>query len=108
MVFAFLEIWRVEFVIYVLFLCNVVSCHCVALDLEGRCYTWGRNEACCLCSLEFQLQFVLLWLLIVLLYYVFLSVQKGQLGHGDKLQRDRPTIVSELSKCVTLFRILYL
>ncbi|XP_068646701.1 uncharacterized protein [Aristolochia californica] len=44
-----------------------VSCHCVALDVEGRCYTWGRNE-------------------------------KGQLGHGDTLQRDRPTIVSELLK----------
>ncbi|XP_065881449.1 uncharacterized protein [Euphorbia lathyris] len=43
------------------------SCHCVALDVEGRCYTWGRNE-------------------------------KGQLGHGDTIQRDRPTIVSELSK----------
>ncbi|XP_074273380.1 uncharacterized protein LOC141596995 [Silene latifolia] len=44
-----------------------VSCHCVALDVDGRCYTWGRNE-------------------------------KGQLGHGDTLQRDRPTVVSELSK----------
>ncbi|XP_014502177.1 protein RCC2 [Vigna radiata var. radiata] len=44
-----------------------VSCHCVALDVEGRCYTWGRNE-------------------------------KGQLGHGDMIQRDRPTVVSELSK----------
>ncbi|XP_010263933.1 PREDICTED: protein RCC2 homolog isoform X1 [Nelumbo nucifera] len=43
------------------------SCHCVALDVEGRCYTWGRNE-------------------------------KGQLGHGDMLQRDRPTVVSDLSK----------
>ncbi|CAA2937351.1 Hypothetical predicted protein [Olea europaea subsp. europaea] len=42
-----------------------VSCHCVALDVEGRCYTWGRNE-------------------------------KGQLGHGDTIQRDRPTVVSEL------------
>ncbi|KAJ0964175.1 hypothetical protein J5N97_029297 [Dioscorea zingiberensis] len=20
------------------------SCHCVALDVDGRCYTWGRNE----------------------------------------------------------------
>jgi hypothetical protein len=20
------------------------ACHCVALDAEGRCYTWGRNE----------------------------------------------------------------
>ncbi|KAL2504013.1 Regulator of chromosome condensation (RCC1) family protein [Abeliophyllum distichum] len=44
-----------------------VSCHCVALDVEGRCYTWGRND-------------------------------KGQLGHGDTIQRDMPTIVSELSK----------
>ncbi|XP_021743802.1 protein RCC2 homolog [Chenopodium quinoa] len=44
-----------------------VSCHCVALDVDGRCYTWGRNE-------------------------------KGQLGHGDTLQRDRPTVISELSK----------
>ncbi|KAJ8772550.1 hypothetical protein K2173_027727 [Erythroxylum novogranatense] len=43
------------------------SCHCVALDVQGRCYTWGRNE-------------------------------KGQLGHGDAIQRDRPTVVSELSK----------
>ncbi|CAI8600083.1 unnamed protein product [Vicia faba] len=43
------------------------SCHCLALDVEGRCYTWGRNE-------------------------------KGQLGHGDTIQRDRPTVVSGLSK----------
>ncbi|KAM6568096.1 hypothetical protein CsatB_016081 [Cannabis sativa] len=43
------------------------SCHCVALDVEGRCFTWGRNE-------------------------------KGQLGVGDKIQRDRPTLVSQLSK----------
>ncbi|KAH7567168.1 hypothetical protein JRO89_XS07G0026400 [Xanthoceras sorbifolium] len=27
-----------------------------------------------------------------------LCVQKGQLGHGDKIQRDRPTVVSELAK----------
>ncbi|KAJ8538292.1 hypothetical protein K7X08_014832 [Anisodus acutangulus] len=46
---------------------DAASCHCVALDTEGRCYTWGRNE-------------------------------KGQLGHGDKISRDRPTVVSELSK----------
>ncbi|KAL9254474.1 RCC2-like protein [Drosera capensis] len=44
-----------------------VSCHCVALDVAGRCYTWGRNE-------------------------------RSQLGHGDTLQRDRPTVVSELLK----------
>ncbi|PHT48766.1 Protein RCC2 [Capsicum baccatum] len=46
---------------------NAASCHCVALDTEGRCYTWGRNEA-------------------------------SQLGHGDNITRDRPTVVSELSK----------
>ncbi|KAI9107745.1 hypothetical protein K1719_021081 [Acacia pycnantha] len=48
------------------------SCHCVALDVEGRCYTWGRNE-------------------------------KGQLGHGDTIQRDRPTVVSEANHLSTLF-----
>ncbi|WZZ77517.1 hypothetical protein YC2023_098089 [Brassica napus] len=45
----------------------IVRCHCVALDVEGSCYTWGRDE-------------------------------KGQLGHGDMIQRDRPTVVSGLSK----------
>ncbi|CAL5418414.1 unnamed protein product [Camellia sinensis] len=43
------------------------SFHCVALDVEGRCYTWGRNE-------------------------------KGQLGHGDIMQRDMPAVVSKLSQ----------
>ncbi|KAI7986391.1 putative E3 ubiquitin-protein ligase HERC2 [Camellia lanceoleosa] len=42
------------------------SFHCVALDVEGHCYTWGCNE-------------------------------KGQLGHGDTMQRDMPAIVSKLS-----------
>ncbi|KAK9053833.1 hypothetical protein SSX86_024908 [Deinandra increscens subsp. villosa] len=42
------------------------SCHCVALDVDGRCYTWGRND-------------------------------KGQLGHGDQIQRDMPTVVSALA-----------
>ncbi|CAJ1973235.1 unnamed protein product [Sphenostylis stenocarpa] len=55
---------------------NAVSCHCVALDVEGRCYTWGRNE-------------------------------KGQLGHGDMIQRDRPTVVSELSKIYAQFSVGY-
>ncbi|KAJ3692654.1 hypothetical protein LUZ60_011749 [Juncus effusus] len=41
--------------------------HCVALDAEGRCYSWGRND-------------------------------KGQLGHGDTVQRSLPTVVSSLSK----------
>ncbi|CAI9281604.1 unnamed protein product [Lactuca saligna] len=43
------------------------SSHCVALDVDGRCYTWGRND-------------------------------KGQLGHGDKIIREKPTLVSGLSK----------
>lgn len=42
------------------------SNHCVALDVDGRCYTWGRND-------------------------------KGQLGHGDLIQRDKPTLISGLS-----------
>ncbi|KAF5181922.1 Regulator of chromosome condensation [Thalictrum thalictroides] len=44
-----------------------MSAHCVALDVEGRCYTWGKNK-------------------------------NGQLGHGDMIQRDRPTVVSGLLK----------
>lgn len=32
--------------------------------------------------------------------------QRGQLGHGDTLQRDRPTVVSELSKYAFLSLIL--
>lgn len=31
---------------------------------------------------------------------VLLLFQRGQLGHGDTLQRDRPTVISELSKYV--------
>ncbi|KAK1436516.1 hypothetical protein QVD17_02297 [Tagetes erecta] len=42
------------------------SCHCVALDVDGRCYTWGRND-------------------------------KGQLGLGDQVRRDVPTVVSALA-----------
>ena len=44
----------------------------------------------------------LLCFFMVLLCCILLSLQKGQLGHGDKVQRDRPTFVSELSKCVVL------
>eukprot|EP00798_Chlamydomonas_sp_ICE-L_P030066 gene30066-35035_t len=40
--------------------------HCMAGDMEGRLYTWGRNE-------------------------------KGQLGHGDKVQRNTPKIVEALA-----------
>ncbi|KAL3683383.1 hypothetical protein R1sor_001405 [Riccia sorocarpa] len=43
------------------------SCHCVAVDVNGRCYTWGRNE-------------------------------RGQLGHGDLLQRNSPTLVTALTR----------
>lgn len=44
---------------------GVASSHCVALDVKGRCYTWGCND-------------------------------KGQLGHGDRILRDGPSLVSEL------------
>lgn len=40
--------------------------------------------------------------IIVLICSVLQCAQKGQLGHGDKVQRDRPTIVSELSQFVSL------
>ncbi|MCO5595508.1 hypothetical protein L7F22_049553 [Adiantum nelumboides] len=43
------------------------SCHCVAVDSSGRCFTWGRNE-------------------------------RGQLGLGDQVTRDLPTVVSSLTK----------
>ncbi|XP_044947260.1 protein RCC2-like [Hordeum vulgare subsp. vulgare] len=43
------------------------ACHYVALNSDGRCFSWGRNE-------------------------------KGQLGHGDTLLRNLPTVVSKLSK----------
>lgn len=37
---------------------RAVSCHCVALDVEGRCYTWGRNEVCLWsCNIYFKLLF---------------------------------------------------
>ncbi|KAJ8446308.1 hypothetical protein Cgig2_005839 [Carnegiea gigantea] len=62
-----------------------VSCHCVALDVDGRCYTWGRNEACLSQLRMLAVSFTLIFM-------------RGQLGHGDTLQRDRPTVVSELSK----------
>eukprot|EP00899_Mesostigma_viride_P007600 jgi/Mesvir1/16841/Mv15734-RA.1 len=38
------------------------ACHCIAIDKEGRVYSWGRNE-------------------------------DGQLGHGDFLTRNVPTII---------------
>lgn len=35
-----------DFLILFSIMVYVASCHCVALDVEGRCYTWGRNEVC--------------------------------------------------------------
>lgn len=42
------------------------ACHCLALDVNGLCYTWGRNE-------------------------------KGQLGHGDLVDRSSPTVLEKVS-----------
>ncbi|CAN6224191.1 unnamed protein product [Urochloa humidicola] len=47
------------------------ACHCVAVDANGQCYTWGRNEM-------------------------------GQLGHGDTLPHNLPTVVSRLSNYKTI------
>eukprot|EP00879_Flechtneria_rotunda_P014497 GHRR01015149.1.p1 GENE.GHRR01015149.1~~GHRR01015149.1.p1 ORF type:complete len:445 (+),score=126.49 GHRR01015149.1:103-1437(+) len=41
------------------------AAHCIVGDINGVCYTWGRNE-------------------------------RGQLGHGDLLQRNIPTVVAGL------------
>ncbi|PHT51276.1 Cell differentiation protein RCD1 -like protein [Capsicum baccatum] len=76
---------------------NAASCHCVALDTEGRCYTWGRNEASVSCV--FPPSFVPFCVLSPCWNVkCAVSLQKDQLGHGDKITRDRPTVVSELSK----------
>lgn len=42
------------------------AAHCIVGDVNGICYTWGRNE-------------------------------RGQLGHGDLLQRNAPTVVAGLT-----------
>lgn len=78
---------------------NAASCHCVALDTEGRCYTWGRNEASVLSVFVFIFfcPFLCCFLDVGNLKCV-VTLQKGQLGHGDNITRDRPTVVSELSK----------
>lgn len=48
--------------------------HCIACGMDGRVYTWGRNE-------------------------------KGQLGHGDLVQRNIPTVVEAFAgKYVTAGR----
>jgi len=44
-----------------------VACHCLAIDVNGLCYTWGRNE-------------------------------KGQLGHGDLVDRSAPTVLEKMSE----------
>ena len=78
----------------------IASCHCVALDVEGRCYTWGRNEVVLLlfvCLFPLSLN-RLLWDY----WFGVVCFQKGQLGHGDMIQRDRPTVVSGLSKWVSV------
>lgn len=38
--------------LFFVFILYVASCHCVALDVEGRCYTWGRNEAWLDCAMR--------------------------------------------------------
>lgn len=62
----------------------------MALDVEGRCYTWGRNEV----LFKSRQQFFFVHRLI------FMVLQKGQLGHGDTHATllEMPRIVSGLSK----------
>ncbi|KAI3952127.1 hypothetical protein MKW98_005822 [Papaver atlanticum] len=58
---------------------DCASGHCVALDVEGRVYTWGKNK------------------LLKRMYCRIFESFRGQLGHGDMIQRDSPTIISGLS-----------
>lgn len=48
----------------------------------------------------FVFNFLLCLLLVLSLCWnvkCVVALQKGQLGHGDTIRRDRPTVVSELS-----------
>ena len=78
------------------------ACHCIIGDAAGKCFTWGRNEvqtallmfihACyreCDCILYCKQ--------VLLLSTSLITLQKGQLGHGDQLQRNVPTIVKGLN-----------
>jgi hypothetical protein len=39
-----LRSWIMGFDNYGLLNAYAASCHCIALDVNGRCFTWGRNE----------------------------------------------------------------
>jgi hypothetical protein len=69
--------------------------HCLAGDVDGRLYTWGRNEVrmkplivvvidCCSKSVVLN---------VLMLVH---DLQKGQLGHGNIIQRNSPRIVEGL------------
>ncbi|XP_057793792.1 uncharacterized protein LOC131010333 isoform X2 [Salvia miltiorrhiza] len=64
---------------------------------RGCAHLWGWIFA--LLPLAAYLATVWHWMwMVAVTRGVAMSAQKGQLGHGDKVQRDRPTVVSELSK----------
>ncbi|KAL4584210.1 hypothetical protein LXL04_008802 [Taraxacum kok-saghyz] len=72
------------------------SFHCVALGVDGRCYTWGRNEASLRHFPSHNPSKV--HASSLMLVVISTSELKGQLGHGDKILRGSPSVVTGLSK----------
>lgn len=67
------------------------ACHCILGDEAGQCYTWGRNEV------SHNSLFLHVNNAKTSADDLHgLTVQRGQLGHGDLLQRNIPTIVKGL------------
>ena len=77
------------------------ACHCIIGDDAGKCYTWGRNEVSHELlnpndsqSVPFNMTDILHLVCKTDIHH--LSMQRGQLGHGDLLQRNIPTVVKGL------------
>ena len=76
------------------------ACHCIAGDADGKCYTWGRNEVSLWSrrltptpdTAEPEERYWLMCNISVL--------QRGQLGHGDLVQYNLPTVVKGLAGLV--------
>ncbi|GFZ10397.1 regulator of chromosome condensation (RCC1) family protein [Actinidia rufa] len=66
------------------------------IGVDIRLVVSGCGNSHCSANLHFFLLLVTVW--HWMLKGVAILGGKGQLGHGDTIQRDRPTVVSELSK----------
>ena len=67
------------------------AAHCLAGDMDGKIYSWGRNEV--ICKQEYECIAVS----VSAKFYLF-AMQKGQLGHGDTMQRNVPSAIAALAK----------